>query len=608
MRINQKNIYYFFFITCFIFNLNAQSQDLNTDLTKAKSLYSEKKYEDAVILFEKVYKKKKSSKIYSSYLDCLIKLSEFEQATNLVKSYYKKHGKNPAILIDLGELYILKGEDKLAKKEFQNAIYEIQKKPNFILSVASNFYKKKMYNYALDAYLLAKENNPNNNYSFQISNIYSQLGQVENMYKELLDLIYKSPSYLQTCKSRIRRTINEDTENENNKLLKKNIIRKLQKEETEALNDLLIWLYLQEKKFSGALERLISLDKRFDFYETNIFELGEIAKSNEEFSIAEDAFNYLVKKGTLGIYYEESILELINIKYLKFQNSTLKTNTEIEKIIKEHEDVINLLGEKNETILIIRNLAHIVSFYEKKSEKAKEILIPILENGNYSDQNLAYVRMELGDILLSQGKKWDAILYYSQVEKKFKHDVIGQEAKFKKIKVDYFNGDFNWAQAQLDVLKKSTSKLVSNNSIELSLLITDNLNLDTTKTALELYAKAELYIFQNNYTDAMDLFRKIEISFPDHSLIDEILFKKALINIEKKKYADALVFLENICQKYGYESILFDDALYKQGYILETILKDNEKAKEKYEQILLEQPGSIFLAEARKRYRRLRNN
>ncbi len=608
MRINQKNIYYFFFITFFIFNLNAKSQDLNTDLTKAKKLYSEKKYEDAVILFGKVYKKKKSSKIYSSYLDCLIKLSQFEKAINLVKSYYKKHGKNPAILIDLGELYILKGDDNLGEKEFQNAINEIRKKPNFILSVASNFYKKKMYNYALDAYLLAKENNPNNNYAFQISNIYSQLGQVENMYKELLDLISTSPSYLQTCKSRISRTINEDSENENNNLLKKNIIQKLQKEETEALNDLLIWLYLQERNFSGALERLISLDKRFDFYETNIFELGEIAKSNEELSIAEDAFNYLIKKGRSGIYYEESILELINIKYVKFQNRTLKTNTEIEKIIKDHEDVINLLGKKNETILIMRDLAHIVSFYEKKQEKGKEILISILENGNYSDQNLAYVRMELGDILLSQGKKWDAILYYSQVEKKFKHDVIGQEAKFKKIKVDYFNGDFNWAQAQLDVLKKSTSKLVSNNSIELSLLITDNLNLDTTKTALELYAKAELYIFQNNYTEAMGLFKKIETSFPDHSLTDEILFKKAFINIEKKKYNDALIFLEKICQKYGNESILFDDALYKQGYIFETILKDNQKAKEKYEKILLEQPGSIFLAEARKRYRRLRNN
>ena len=94
-----------------------QGQNTNTDLIKAKKLYSEKKYSEAVILFEKIYTKKKSSKIYTSYLDCLIKLSEFDKAIKLVKSYYKKHGKNPSILIDLGELYILKGDEVLAEKE-----------------------------------------------------------------------------------------------------------------------------------------------------------------------------------------------------------------------------------------------------------------------------------------------------------------------------------------------------------------------------------------------------------------------------------------------------------------------------------------------------------
>ena len=97
--------------------------------------------------------------------------------------------------------------------------------------------------------------------------------------------------------------------------------------------------------------------------------------------------------------------------------------------------------------------------------------------------------MELGDILLSEGKKWDAILYYSQVEKKFKNDIVGQEAKFKKNKVDYYNGDFSGSDSTR-YIKKSTSKLVSNNSIELSLLITDNLNLDTTKTALEKFVES----------------------------------------------------------------------------------------------------------------------
>ena len=589
----------------FVFNLNLKAQNLDDDLTKANGLYNEKNYSEAVLIYERLYKKK-SSRVYNSYLDCLIKLSKIDSAIKLVKNYYKKFGKNPSILIDLGELYILQGNDDLAKNEFEKVIGEIQKKPNFIASSASKFYRKNIYDFALKAYKLAKENNPNKNYSFQISNIYSQMGQIENMYKELLELLITSPSYLQTCKVRFSRTINENPNNENNILLKKNIIRKIQKNENEELNDLLVWIYLQEKNFSDALSRLISLDKRFKFYDHKIFELGEIAKSNKELKIAEEAFNYLSKNKKYGIYYEESIIELLNIKYEKFKKSTVKTNNEIKEIISEYEKVINLLGENNETIMPIIDMSHIISFYKNDKPKAKNILLQLVENKNISSKNIAYIKLKLGDIFLSEGEKWDAILFYSQVEKEFKNDIIGQEAKLKKIKVDYYNGDFNWAQAQLDVLKKSTSKLVSNNSIELSLLITDNLNLDTTTTALKMFAQADLLIYQNNLDEAINLLNQIELKFPDHSLIDEILFKKALINIEVNKFKEALLFLDEICQRYGTSSIFYDDALFKQGDILETIYMDEEKAKTKYEKILLEQPGSIFLAEARKRYRKLR--
>ena len=589
----------------FVFNLNLKAQNLDDELTKANGLYNGKNYSEAVLIYERLYKKK-SSRVYNSYLDCLIKLSKIDSAIKLVKNYYKRFGKNPSILIDLGELYILQGNEDLAKSEFEKVIDEIQKKPNFIASSASKFYNKNMYDFALKAYKLAREKNPYKNYSFQISNIYSQMGQIENMYKELLELLITSPSYLQTCKVRLGRTINDNPNNENNILLKKNIIRKIQKNENEELNDLLVWIYLQEKNFSDALSRLISLDKRFEFYDHKIFELGEIAKSNNELKIAEEAFNYLSKNKQYGIYYEESIIKLINIKYEKFKKSTIKTNNEIKEIISEYEKIINLLGQNNETIMTIIDMSHIISFYENDKSKAKKILLPLIENKNISNQNIAYVKLKLGDILLSEGDKWDAILFYSQVEKEFKNDIIGQEAKLKKIKVDYYNGDFNWAQAQLDVLKKSTSKLVSNNSIELSLLITDNLNLDTTTIALEMFAKADLLIYQNNFEEAINLFNQIELKFPDHSLIDEILFKKASINIEVKKFKEALLFLDEICERYGINSIFYDDALFKQGDILETIYMDRDKAKSKYEKILLEQPGSIFLSEARKRYRKLR--
>ena len=81
--------------------------------------------------------------------------------------------------------------------------------------------------------------------------------------------------------------------------------------------------------------------------------------------------------------------------------------------------------------------------------------------------------------------------------KDFKENPIGHEAKLSSAKVAYFQGDFSWAQAQLKVLRASTSKLIANDAMKLSLLITDNYNLDTAELPMKTFAKADLLIFQN---------------------------------------------------------------------------------------------------------------
>ena len=72
--------------------------------------------------------------------------------------------------------------------------------------------------------------------------------------------------------------------------------------------------------------------------------------------------------------------------------------------------------------------------------------------------------------------------------KEFKNDPLGHLAKFKNAQVYYFSGEYDWCQAQLDVLKASTSKLIANDALELSVLITDNYNMDTSETAMKLFA------------------------------------------------------------------------------------------------------------------------
>ena len=143
--------------------------------------------------------------------------------------------------------------------------------------------------------------------------------------------------------------------------------------------------------------------------------------------------------------------------------------------------------------------------------------------------------------------------------------------------------------------------------MKLSLLIGDNLNLDTTDTALWLYANSELLFAQKKYTACLETLNTLENSFPGHSLLDEVLLKKSNVFIEKKEYEKALECLNQIGEKY-YFDILYDDALFYQAQIYEKILFDNKQAKQKYEELLLKSPNSIFLNQARKSYRLLRKN
>jgi tetratricopeptide (TPR) repeat protein len=219
----------------------------------------------------------------------------------------------------------------------------------------------------------------------------------------------------------------------------------------------------------------------------------------------------------------------------------------------------------------------------------------------------AECKLMLGDILLITNEEWDAILLYSQVEKSFKENPIGHQAKYNRAKVSYYQGQFDWAQAQLDVLKASTTKLISNNAMKLSLFITDNLGLDTSAMAMNMFAKADLLGFQNKLDESMNLLDSMLSIFPGHTLTDDIIFKKADIHIKRKEYTKAAALYEKVATDFSYD-ILADDALFSWADLLENKLNDKEKAMEIFEKIVLDYSDSIFTTEARKRFRNLRGD
>lgn len=586
---------------CFPVALLAQN---NNEAQLANQYFKAGAFQKASELYVGLYKTHKSPNYYQGLLDCYLALSKIEEAEKLVKKYSKKHSKNTSVLVDYAHIYTLKGENKKAGKKFKELLGQLKENDHLVSVTANRLYKFQHFEYAIEAYKIGLLNPTKSTYRFQLARIYGLQGDIELMYENYLELITSNKQYLQSVKNTLNRTINNDSESENNILLKNILLRKVQETNDENLADLLTWLFVQEKNFSAAFDQEKAMDQKLDSNQKKVFVLASICRKNKAFEVAKSCYSYIISKGTESSYYLDSKLALLTVDKELLEAKPKATTEEWTILEQEYTNSFQLLGKTSYTILLIRDLAQIQAFRLYDLNKASATIKEALELHSASNEDLAQCKLVYADILLLQNEIWDAILYYSQVDKAYKHDVLGHEAKFRRAKISYYQGDFDWAQAQLDVLKKSTAKLIANNAMDLSLLIQDNLNMDTTTVTMELFARADLLIYQNKLNQAYNTLDSIIIDYPGHSLLDEALYRQYEIKMTQDKKEDASELLDQIISFFSFD-ILADDAKFAQAQLQEYYFKNTALAVELYEDIITNHQDSFFLAEARKHYREL---
>ncbi|HNU59265.1 MAG TPA: tetratricopeptide repeat protein, partial [Aquaticitalea sp.] len=263
-------------------------------------------------------------------------------------------------------------------------------------------------------------------------------------------------------------------------------------------------------------------------------------------------------------------------------------------------------GTYEQTLSLQISYADFLAFHLKKPDEASAFLKKSLQL-KLSPFQQASVKLKLGDILVLQEKFNEALIYYTQIQTNLKNSTISQEARFRVAKTSYYKGDFDWAESQLKILKASTSQLIANDALDLKLLISDNKYEDSLRTALKLYAKADLLSFQNRNAEAIALLDKILTEHKGESIEDEALLKQAKLYEEKQQYDKAIANYQSIIANYG-DGILADDALFFLGELYSEVLGEPEKAKTMYEQILFNHQDSIYAVEARKKFRMLRGD
>ncbi len=586
-----------------------KTQQVNTEERLAAQYYRNKEYDKAAEIYEKLYNQQPTQYYYTYYYFCLIQLREYQKAVKLVKKQLRKYPEILRYHVDLGYVYIQADDAERANKQFDEALKKLTPNIAQIKDLANAFYAKGQIGYAIETYMKGRKLIKNEyGFHFELANMHKLSGNYTEMIDEYIAELTENPASLQKVQNKLQAAINDDAEGVVTDYLWRSLLQYNQKNpEDIATSEMLLWLSIQLKDFEYALTQAKSLDRRFNEEGERVLELAYLCVANKKYDEAIEAYTYVVNKGEAYPFYLEGLTGLLKTRYLKITDEFEYKDEDLISLEKDYVRTIDAFGKNRYSIPMMRDLAHLQAFYLDKLSEAIEILDYAINIPDAPARTIASCKIELADIYLFSGEVWEATLLYSQVDKAFKNDPIGHQAKYKNAKLTYYIGEFEWAKAQLDVLKAATSKLIANDAMDLSLLISDNMDPDSSMNGLNLYAKVELLSYQNKDELALQTLDSIYLIGLYHPLFDDVLFKKAEIMIKLGRYEAADSLLQRLVEYFPFE-ILADDALFLRAEIQEVQFENTELAMELYQYILMNYPGSLYAVEARKRFRKLRND
>ena len=596
------------------------SQVTTIDFQLAKKYHLDSDYEKAALYYEKIFKDPEQRlKIYENYKSTLIELNKFKEAEKLSKALIKENPNKLKFLVDLGVIYGL--VDRIDKKNqvFDKAIEQINEETLYdnAFDLGLAFEKIGNLKKALEVYLNFESKNLQNPFAFhsKIALIYNKTNQPSKMINTFFEMLDFNNKFLQNVQNGLVNSIDFQNNLKEKEILRQSIIEKIQANPKKIVYiELLAWFYMLNNDYENAYTQIKALDKKLNKNGSKLLELGNTALNNQDFKVAVKCFDDVILiSNSLEYKFEAKNKKLFALKSKILYGSQI-IQEELEElkanyllILSQLNNSKNVYNNSLRKYNLLLDLSEIEAFYLGDISSAKQHLNNAIQIPRLKEKQKGNAKLKLANILVLEDKIWEASLMYLQIEKQFKDDQLGHLAKFKNAQVYYFSGEYDWCQAQLKVLKASTSKLIANDALELSVLISDNYNMDTSEVAMKLFSYADMLSYQQQFSKANILYDSVLNNFKNHSLNDEIIFRKAKIDLKKHNYLKAVDYFKLLVDNYP-NSILLDNSLFLIASIYEEKIKDFEQAKKYYKTILFDHKGSLYAAESRKRFRKLAGN
>jgi tetratricopeptide (TPR) repeat protein len=553
------------------------------------------------------------SLIYNNYVNLLIDMRLSDEAQTFLKKMSKHDPQNIQYKLDLGLVYLRTGDMSKADKHFKELIAENKNNVQRVKVMSDYFLSHTLPDYGILA-LTESRQAVANPYLFclDLAMLYRLKGNQDKMVQEYLSYVTQSSANIQYVKNVLQALLTKPDELES---LERLLYDKVQQyPDVEVYADLLIWVTMQQKNFYASFIQARAYDKRYKREGEKCMEVARVALDNDDYDNAARIYRYLIKEYPNSQNYLLARLGLIRTREERVKKSFPVSTDSVRVLINDYRNFIAQYPDNLNALEAGKNEAMLYATYLDQKDSAVHLLNRLIANPKASQYLKAKAKLDLGDIYMLKGEPWESTLLYSQVEKTQKENIVGYEAKLRNAKLSYYKGDFKLAQEHLAILKQATTREIANDALELGMLIKENIALDSTGAALKEYAMVELLLYQNKTDEALKKIESLKQGISDsgqnisnRTILDDVYWLEANMRMKRGEFDKSLGLLQKIIDEYG-EDILADDAYFLQGEIYERQLHNKEKAMQIYRDFLTRYAGSVYAAEARKRFRQLRGD
>jgi hypothetical protein len=588
-------------VTCWI-TVMGYAQD---QAAVAQALFDRGEFSQALFLYEDLIKEEQASGyLHEQYLQCLVKTQDYDGAVKYLRKRGKKGFPTESMV---AECWLWSLQEDGQEKEAQLAQHLIEKSREEyprLMHLGSLFEQRNLDDWALECYQWAESNFGSNPYLNQrMAMLMLQGGRRSEALNRYVQLLANQNLSFTQLKPVFESHMSDSADMV---MLQNALLESIQEQpDNPQLGEALNWTFIKTQDWARAFLFARSVDMRLKENGMRVFELGLLCESNKAFEEALKCFSYACEKAQTPESRKQALAHRNSLQYHWYQQS----GADSAQWAALHSDMLHLEHEYGpDEITFVSSIcwADLLMTQQMLPDRAIGLMERYYEISPESSPITvrAQAKIKAAEAWLVADEIWTAELLLAQVEKELKDEPIGQWAKFKRAELSFFRGDYEWADMQLDVLKDASTQLIANDAMELSLLIKENLGIDSNYTAMAQFSQAMLWERQRQFDSAYQAFDNIPLAFPGHSLSDDVLYHKAMIHHECKRDSQAIEALETLVLAFGHE-VLADKALLQLAQWYEYQQGNSSKAAECYRKLILEHSASLHIIEARHAYRRL---